>query len=172
MSLGIAHAALNFRIEVPERSSGVGWQAAMTVPANHVAEFVAQYTSGTGSNKVNRVWSGTNSSSSASTYDLQGSALLSAADGSAVTFPIVVGMMIRNRSTTAGQYITVGAGSAPWITWLGASGDAVVVGPSGVLILVSPIDGYATTATTGDILTVTPATGTITHDVILLGRSA
>lgn len=172
MALTIAHAALNFRIEVPERSSSVGWAQSATVPANHIAEFVATYSTGTGANAISRVWSGYNSSSSASTYDLQGSSLLSIADGSAVTFPIVTTLMIRNHSTTTGQYLTIGAGSNPWITWLGATGDAIVLGPGGVFVLHSPIDGYATTASTGDVLTVTPATGTIAHSVMILGRAS
>lgn len=148
--------------------------------ANDLAQLVApivftetlDLASGTGSSQIDRVWSDTGSVASGTpvTVDLAGS--LTAADGTTITFVEIVGLYIKNKSTTTAQNITVGGGSNPWITHLGASGDAVVVGPSGMLLLTSPIDGYAVTATTGDILTLTSSSGTISYDLVVCGRSA
>lgn len=173
MSVGISFAKIDLLIRVPERNLGVGFGAVQAVTAPHVGEYTGKYFSGTGAEKVNRVWSGSFSSSVAVPLDLRGTALKSLADaGTAVTFPIVMGFLVKNRSTTTGQYLTVGGGSNPFISWLTATGDGVLVGPGGFHCIWSPIDGYATTEDTGDILTITPATGTIPFDVLLLGRSA
>lgn len=172
MALVVPFAAFNVRVSVPERATGVGFGAAGETAHTHIAEFIERYEGGTGANKVGAVFAGRFSSAVAVTHDLRGT-LVSVTDPSqVVNFPIVTGLIIRNRSTTSGQYLTVGAGSNPWITWLGASGDAVRVGPGGLLVLVSPVDGYATTEDTGDVLTVTPATGTISYDIAILGRAS
>jgi hypothetical protein len=104
------------------------------------------------------------------TIDLAGS--LTDPVGSAVVMVEVVGFYLRNRDAT--QILTVGAGSNPWITWLGATGDAVKVRPLGFMMLYAPdATAYAVTAGTGDIVTVTTDGGTnVAYDVWILGRSA
>lgn len=157
------------RIRVPERKASQGPQAGQ-VSFDHVAELVREYEQGSGQNRVDAVYSVPPTViSGAATHDLRGS--LTSLDGSAVTFPIVMGVWIKNLSTTPGQTLTIGAGSNPWITWLGATGDAVVLGPGGMFGLWSPIDGYATTAATGDILTVTPS-ASLSYSMLVVGRSA
>lgn len=91
--------------------------------------------------------------------------------GQTLTFGEIKGIYIYNRSTTTGQNLTVGGGSNPFITWLGTSGDEVVIGPSGALLLWNPKDGYEVTAATGDILTIDSGAASITYDIIIVGTS-
>lgn len=169
--MSVLGISFNSRITAQEYFSSFGPQGGSPL-FQHVFDHIAEYESGTGASKVNRIWAlPPTAISGATNYDLQGAALLDL-NGAAVTFPIVMGLFIKNLSTTSGQYVTVGASTTPWITWLGATGDAVRVGPSGKFELWSPIDGYATTASTGDVLTLTPATGTPSVAMLIVGRSA
>ena len=99
------------------------------------------------------------------TYDLRGA--LVDAQGATITRTTPCMILLRNKSTTTGQYITVGAGSNPIASCWGAAGDAAVCGPDSVLLLSSVIDGFATTAGTADVLTLTAAAGTPTFDLLI-----
>lgn len=137
----------------------------------HLMEQHTVVDPGSGSNQVQVVYSDSNSVTAGVpvTYDLRG-VLASILDATIQNFAVVTGIEIVNKSTTTGQYLTVGAGSNPFISWLAATGDAIVIGPGGKFLLESPIDGYATTAGTADILQITAATGTIAFDIIIWGR--
>lgn len=138
----------------------------------HVWQKIADYAYGTSANQSDLVYSDTLVVTSGGvTLDLNGS-LLSILDGSAVSFADIVGFCIVNKETTSSQDIEVGAGSNPWTAWLKASGDAVVVGPGGVLVWTSPVDGGAVVGITGDILTLTATGLDCTVDIIVWGRSA
>ncbi len=139
---------------------------------HHIIEQIKTYATGTSANQADVVYSiRASAAASADTYDLAGS-LASVVTGSTITFANVSGFMVRNNSTTATENLTIGAGSNPWITWLNATGDAVVIGPGGVLLWTSPVDAAAVTAGTGDILTIDPGADTISYDLIVWGQSA
>lgn len=143
-----------------------------TTTMTHTWAKLAEYLTGTGSNQADLVYSDTLSlAASASTVDLAGS-IASVLTGDTQTYVEITGFAILNKSTTSTENLTVGAGSNPWITWLNATGDAVVVGPGGVLVWTSPIDGAAVTAGTGDILTLDPGSDSFDVDLIIWGRSA
>ena len=93
-------------------------------------------------------------------------------EGVAITMVEVTGITIKNKSTVSGEILIVGAGSNPLLNWIKATGDAVHIGPSGILHITSPIDGYAITASTGDILTIDSGAATISYEYIIHGRSA
>lgn len=102
--------------------------------------------------------------------DLRG--VLQAANGHIINFAEVTGFKIANLSEVSGETLIIGAGSNPFISWLNATGNAVVLGPGGIFAISSPLDGYATTAATADILTIDPGAATITFEIEILGRSA
>lgn len=99
------------------------------------------------------------------TYDLRGGQ--TDIEGTAINRANIALIAVKNKSTTTGQYITIGAGSTPITTLWGASGDASVVGPDSIALFMSTVDGFATTAATADILTLTAATGTISFDILV-----
>lgn len=172
MALSVDEANFNFRLVVPERYSGIGF-GAKVLPFDHVFEHYARYANGTGANKVGAVYSrnGDVVNGTPLDLDLRGT-LTSIVDGSVVNFPLVMGIVIRNNSTTAGQSLTIGAGSNPFISWLAATGDGVKIGPSGFKVLWNPIDAYATSAGTADILRIVSDVGTVNVDVMLIGRAS
>jgi hypothetical protein len=92
--------------------------------------------------------------------------------GVSAAFVEITSLFIKNKSTTSGQFISMGAGSAPITSFWGASGDILKIGPGGFLLLHNPIDGYATTAATADILNLDPGAFTIAADIVICGRSA
>lgn len=141
-----------------------------TPTAVHIWDATEARETGSGASQTRVVYSDSNTVAAGVpvTYDLRGSLLK--LDGATADFATVVGFAIKNKSTTTSQNLQVGGGSNPWITWLGASGDALVIGPGGKFLIESPIDGYATVAATGDVLTISASSGTIAFDLAIWGR--
>lgn len=162
--------SLDVSAKAVERETGIG-VGAVASQLIHQLTFGGEYANGTGASQSDVVFSGSASISTATALDVRG-ALSSVLTGDSVSFVELTALVLKNNSSTAGQYVTVGAGSNPVASLWAASGDAAIVGPGGLLVLTSPIDGYATVAGTGDVITLTPATGTISVDYILVGRSA
>lgn len=161
---------LDLSAKAVERETGIG-VGAVASQLIHQLTFGGEYANGTGASQSDVVFSGSASISTATALDVRGS-LNSVLTGDAANFVELTALVLKNNSSTAGQYVTVGAGSNPVSSLWAASGDAAIVGPGGLLVLTSPIDGYATSAGTADTITLTPATGTISVDYILVGRSA
>lgn len=94
--------------------------------------------------------------------------------GNTITMARVNAIIVVSGSTTAGEIMTVGAGSNPLLNWIIATGDGNKAGPDGAVVCVDPsATGYAVTAGTGDVLQISLAAGTnVPVDVIIIGRSA
>lgn len=104
-------------------------------------------------------------------YDLAG--VLADVFGATLTFVEITMIYIQNLTTSTGAVLNVGGNANPLVNWVANGSDIVNVGPSGVFMLYSPVDGYAVTAATGDVLDVANASGTsITYDIVITGRSA
>lgn len=56
--------------------------------------------------------------------------------------------LVENLSETAAQTLTIGGGD--WVGPFVDASDKLVVGPRGLVLIVSPLDGYGITASTGD----------------------
>lgn len=162
-------STLSVKITAAERETSIGVGAASS-QLLHVFGLDAELANGTASNQADVVFSGSVSLSGATTLDLRGS-LSSVLTGDSVSFVEIVAVALRNKETAAGKYVDVGGGSNPVSSLWIASGDGVRVGPGGIFLLTSPVDGYTTTTGTADILTLTPAS-TADVDYIILGRSA
>ena len=104
--------------------------------------------------------------------------------GNTLVFTTIKVMLIRNlgirdgsggHTETAGEDLLIGqAVSNPWITWVADDADAQVrVDSGGVLLLSSPLDGFAVTAGTGDILQIEHigSVGDIEYDIVLIGTT-
>lgn len=127
---------------------------------------------GTGSNQADQIYIQELAVVAAGTpkdIDLVGGGLTQP-DGAAFAPAKIVGLGILNLS--AAQILTVGAGSNPWISWLLATGDGVKIGKSGWLSFANPVDGFAVTAGTADILRIASDGGSnVPFILMLLGRS-
>jgi hypothetical protein len=172
MALSTA-ARIRVLLDLVETNTAAGVQERSSVLTHAIEYDSGELASGTASNQQDRVWSDLQSVTAGTpdTWDLAGT-LTSELSGATVTFVEITGIWIRNKSTTTAQILEIGAGSNPLLNFIKATGDAIQVGPGGVLLLTSPVDGFAVTANTGDVLTITSASGTIAYEIAIWGRSA
>jgi hypothetical protein len=105
-----------------------------------------------------------------STYDLSGA--LETIYGDACVFARLCGIIVVNQHATS--ILSVGAGSNPFVSWMGGTTPVRKVGPGGIDLNYNPSTAaWAVTADTGDILQVATDAGTsVPFDLILIGRSA
>ena len=129
-------------------------------------------TNGTGANQANQMFSDQRTLGSSGTEDLDMAGTLTNAFGATVTFTKIKAILVV-ASSANGDAIQVGPASANGLADLmGAAGDYVNVMPGGCFMVVAPdASGYAVTASTGDLLTVTNADGaaSATYDIIVIG---
>jgi len=93
--------------------------------------------------------------------------------GNTLTFVEIVGIGIQVVTRTAGYILKVGgAGANDFINWVANATDIVQVGAGGQFLLTAPVDGYAVTAGTGDLLKIDSGANTIVYRIVLIGRSA
>jgi hypothetical protein len=135
-------------------------------------QVIDALTSGTGSDQSDLLfWDTRTLTATSENLDLAGS--LSDVFDNTLTFVKIKAIVIQNTSTTATENLAVGgAASNQFINWVANSSDIVNIGPSGIFVLWSPIDGYAVTAATGDLLKIDAGSDTITYKIVLIGTSA
>ena len=135
--------------------------------AEHVMELAKGLAAGTGDNQVNLAWSDRRSLA-ATSEDLDLSGGLTGAFGDTLTFSKVKVIVIRNNDDT--DNLTVGGAAAnQFASWVADASDKVVIAPEGYLVLVAPLDGYAVTAGTADLLKVDAGAATISYDIAVIG---
>lgn len=110
--------------------------------------YEKSFTDGTGTNQIGNVFWKDNRALNATseTIDLDGTTDFQGASTSA--FNNVKWMFFQNNSTTTTEVLTIGGGD--FSPMFADPTDKIKVGPAGIMLLVSPVDGYAITASTGD----------------------
>lgn len=129
-------------------------------------------TDGSGANQANKIFTDTRTlaASASETLDLAGS--LADAFGATLTFTKVRGLVIAADAANTNDVVVGGASSNGFVTPFGAATDKVKVKPGGLLVLVAPdVNGYAVTASTGDLLQVAnSSSGTgVNYTVFVIG---
>jgi hypothetical protein len=115
-------------------------------------EFVYRFTNGTGSNQVGNIWQDESRALNATSEDLNVDGITDF-QGAATGFNNLKLMCFKNLDTDTGDNLTIGgASSNQLVNWVSNGPDEVVVGPGGLFLLISPVDGYGVTASTGDLL--------------------
>lgn len=134
----------------------------LTSPVEPIAlRLYKQLNNGTGNNQANTFWSDTRTVTAApETLTLTA---LTDKFGNAIAFTTIKVLVIYNKATVdaaklnlSGNFITVQMGVA-------------VVRPSGIVVMTSPLAGFAVTVTTVDKITINPDTATITYDIAIIG---
>ena len=167
---------ISFRAVIAESGSGGLGTGVNTIVLDFPGTLGSgNYTTGTTSNKFDRVWSGKDRTLTATSesLDLAGSGLTAVIGGATITYVEVCGVWIRNQSLT--DELIIGNGTAGAFTGMfGALAHTITVPASGMFFWFAPIDGNGLipTATTADILKVDAGAATITYDICILGRSA
>lgn len=131
------------------------------------------YSEGTSTDQADRIYDTNGTLAASGTLDIDLSGSLADRIGNTVVFAKIKRIMVLNKTSTTGINLQVGAGSNPFITIWIATGDGIKVGPSGVFVWDSPVDGFAVTAGTGDILRLTNLSGAVSCDyrIIIVGTS-
>ena len=99
--------------------------------------------------------------------------------GQALSFVEIVAVMIKNYSTSAGNLIVGGEGTAAAWNSLFASqtsapdDSALVIMPDGLFVICAPPDpAYVVANTTNHLLGIDSSAGVATYDIYIIGRSA
>jgi hypothetical protein len=104
---------------------------------------------------------------SAQTLDIYGG--LTDGLGTTLNLATVRALIIVNRSTTAGQILTIGnAASNQFSGFLGGATQTIVLRPGGTIVLLAPLDGYTVTNGSADLLKLDPGANTFDVDVIIV----
>lgn len=143
----------------------------LSTPTEDLAYAIAlTLENGTGVNQAQYFYNATLafSISTPQTLDVFGSLV----DGLGVTmnFATVRAIIIKNKSETAGQILTVGgAASNQFAGMFSDVSDKLVIRPGGTAILLAPRDGYTVTTGTADQLKFDPGAAAFSADVIIIG---
>lgn len=130
------------------------------------------FTTGTGANQAQNVWTDTRTLAASGTEDLDMNGVLLDAFGGTISFTKIKAIIVKadpnnTNDVTFGPKATNGL-----ISPFNAATDRVKVKPGGVVVMVAPdANGYAVTAATADILTVTNggAGSSVTYTIIVVG---
>ena len=120
---------------------------------------------GTAANQANEYWSDTRVLAATSeSLDLEDGTLANAM-GDTITLSKMKLLYIHNKSTTAGEDLTLSGNATP----MGGTTPTITIEPDGWFFWSSPIDGKAIASSTADTLTLNSGSDTITYDIIIAG---
>lgn len=164
-------AVTNLSLSIGVAEGATGDLYAGSIP--HAASLALAWISGTTDNKADSVFSDSGSAAGAAVnLDLRGALVGVYGTVSSVETKLIY---IRNKATTSGYTLTVGAGTNGAFAGLFADAtDKIVIQPGGAFLWIAPLDGnnLATTAGTADILKLDPGSNTVAYDIIIVGASA
>jgi len=148
-------------------------QSKLTLPPTRrpLIQYDRTFSAGTGQNQADKAYadmSRTYTASTAVDHDVAG--FTDSFGNSSQTIAKARMIAFHAENTTAGQEWQVG-GDSNSIPFCGAAADYVKVGPDGLFLLINPIDGYTVTASTGDVLQVTPPAAAVAASLIIAGSS-
>jgi hypothetical protein len=161
----------NLKLSLAGTFSGANDLSTLAQAINYSKSY--NLTNGTGANQANMIFMDqrTLAASTAEDLDLAGS--LTNAYGTTITFTSIKGIIVYASPANTNDVLIGGDASAAFVNWVANSSDIIVVKPGGLFALVNPqANGYAVTATTGDLLQIAnSSSGTpVTYDIILLGE--
>jgi len=164
----MAETVQSFKIEV--RLSGM--IAGDNGAAQHVDKTYAfNFADGTGDAQIGSIYKATRTLVSTNEdLDISGGAIKDF-QGVALAMTKMKALLVVNNGTAAGNDVAVKQPSSNGVPFAVAAGDGLNIGPGGLLLLISPNDGYTVTAGTGDLVNVaTDFSGT--YDVLVAGTNA
>lgn len=159
------------RIQGEQTATGDNASGSVAIGGNAWKDHV--FTSGTGADQADRLWTKRRTVNASTTDSIDVSGSLTDSFGNAVTFAKVKAIQLINRS--AAQTLTLQRPAANGVPFLTAAGDAIPVPPGGSITLVGPTAaGLASvTAGTGDLIdVVNPAGASADYDITIIGTSA
>lgn len=162
---------LNGSVNFNMQQTGTHDHGTPTLPI--VKSLAMAFSSGTGSNAID-VWFSDDRSLAAASEGLDLSGSLTNAFGATVSQVEVRFLLIYNSSTTDVLSIGGAAANQAYAGLFAASNDIIKVGPGGIFLWYSPVDGSGLTiaAGTADQLKIDAGSATITYSIYIGGVSA
>lgn len=147
----------------------------LSSPSDQLARTLAiTIADGSGAGQANQLWHDQRIVTASTNDDLDLAGSLTDVFGQTIALARVKALILQHKAGS--NVLTVGGSPAnPWISWLAASGDGVILRPNGGIIAAIAPDatGYVVTAGTGDILRVANGAGSsVTYDIYLVGANA
>lgn len=154
----------------------VGTSDLSTLTDTALHEVKLALTAGTSADQIDTLWHDrrTLAGGANETLDLIGS--LTNAFGAAASFAKVKAILIYNRTETTGVFLLVGGAASN--AWAGGmlvdASDKIKIGPGGLNLWASPVDGYAAAAGSTDNLKIENGHGSTAaeYDIFIIGTSA
>lgn len=141
----------------------------LTTPSESIVISQSQtLTNGTGSNQIGEIWHDTLTlvANTPQHKDLYGT--LVNGFNESVEFATIKILYVLNKETTSG-YDVILSGTFMDLNVLGGGASTIILGPGGVCLLTSPVDGFTVTDTTGERLTLNPGGNDVACDIVLVG---
>lgn len=164
--------SISIRVVAHEESAtGLG----PPVVKDHVFEVNQNIPGGTTAGRADLVYSATRNVNAGASDDLDLVGALQLAMGGNINAARLVGLYIKNTSTSTGNKLVVGgaASNQLYAGLFGGSGHTIEVGPNGHLEWTSPTDPATVTGGTADLLRVNnPGATPIAYQILVLARSA
>lgn len=132
---------------------------------------VNEFTSGSGSGQIAKVFHDQRALSPSGTEDLDLAASLVDGLGSTITFSTIKAIYIKAASGNTNNVVIGNTGSNQFVGPFGAATHTIAVPPGGVFMITYPGTGWTVTAGTGDLLKIlnSGAGTSVTYDITLLG---
>lgn len=128
-------------------------------------------TNGTGANQANLLFRDQRTLTTGANEDLDLAGVLTDPFGTTITFDEVRYIYFYSASANTTNLTITGKATNGFITPFQAAGHGIVVSPDGCALLIAPdATGFNVTAATGDLLTITNASGaSATYDIVIIG---
>lgn len=147
----------------------------LSIPTDPLAlDLTTTFANGTGANQANMWWHDqrTLGASASENIDLAGS--LTSIFGTTITFTSIKAILVRaSSSNNAANNVNVARGSSNGFVLFLAASDGFTLPAGSWALFVNPgANGWAVTAGSGDILTITNSAGTnsVVYDIFILGE--
>lgn len=168
----VAHVTATHTDTAPAADLGTPTAAAVNLSQKRDVSLA----SGTAAGQGDLLWSDQRTLSASASEDLDLAGVLADAFGSTVTFVRVKGLYVSAAAGNTNSVVVGAASSNAWATLLNAAGT-VTLRPGGFFLAgtgVADATGWAVTAGTGDMLTVTNSSSgsSVTYDIVIIGASA
>ena len=127
---------------------------------------------GTGANQAKQVFTDQRTLAASGSENIDLSGVLVNAFGTVLNFAKIKAIIISAASANTNNVHVGGHASAAFINWVTDAAANIKVKPGGIFVLTAPdANGFAVTATTGDLLTIANSgSGTgVTYDIVLIG---
>lgn len=136
-----------------------------------VADYHVEFPQGTGQGQIDRAYIDERTYTASTAVDHDVITYTDKVGGTSQTLAKTKMILLRTKNTTSGEQWQIG-GDAASIPVFGAAADYLKLGPNGLLLWVDPVDGITNTATTADIVQVTPPAAAVVGQLIVAGTSA